>query len=323
MQLDNIKAPVKEELKKFEVHFKNSVKSDIPLLNIVMNYILRTKGKQIRPLFVLLSAKIYGEVNNSTYTAASLIELLHTATLIHDDVVDESYERRGFFSINALWKSKVAVLMGDYLLSKGLLLSMDENETDLLRITTRAVKEMIEGELLQIQKSKKLNIIEDDYFKIIRKKTATLIAACCASGAKSVNMPEEVVNRMWEFGELLGIAFQIKDDLLDYDTNGLTGKPYGNDIKEKKLTLPLIYSLSQSSVYQKSRILKLINKSGKDRQKVRYIIDFVNETGGIEYTTRKMNEYKEKALSLIADVNESEALLALKSLTSFITTRKK
>lgn len=323
MQLDNIKAPVKEELKKFEVHFKNSVKSDIPLLNIVMNYILRTKGKQIRPLFVLLSAKIYGEVNNSTYTAASLIELLHTATLIHDDVVDESYERRGFFSINALWKSKVAVLMGDYLLSKGLLLSMDENETDLLRITTRAVKEMIEGELLQIQKSKKLNIIEDDYFKIIRKKTATLIAACCASGAKSVNMPEELVNRMWEFGELLGIAFQIKDDLLDYDTNGLTGKPYGNDIKEKKLTLPLIYSLSQSSVYQKSRILKLINKSGKDREKVRYIIDFVNETGGIEYTTRKMNEYKDKALSLIADVNESEALLALKSLTSFITTRKK
>lgn len=323
MSLDPIKLPVREELISFQEHFKKSVKSDIPLLNIVMNYILRTKGKQIRPLFVLLSAKVHGEINNSTYTAASLIELLHTATLIHDDVVDESYERRGFFSINALWKSKVAVLIGDYLLSKGLILSMEENEFALLSIVTKAVKEMIEGEMLQIQKVKKLNLNEEDYYKIIRKKTATLIAACCACGAKSVNVPQPQVENMWKFGELLGIAFQIKDDLLDYDTNSFTGKPHGNDIKEKKLTLPLIYSLNNSSNQTSRKILKMINKENRNNEKVKDIIDFVAETGGLEYAKNKMIEHKNQAIELLADLNDCEALNSLKKLSDYITTRKK
>jgi octaprenyl-diphosphate synthase len=323
MHLDLIKSPVKEELKSFQEHFKKSVKSDIPLLNIVLNYILRTKGKQIRPLFVLLSAKIHGEITNSTYTAASLIELLHTATLIHDDVVDEAYERRGFFSINALWKSKVAVLIGDYLLSKGLLLSMDENEVSLLKIVTKAVKEMIEGELLQIQKSKKLNITEEHYFRIIRKKTATLIAACCACGTKSVNRPDAEVEKMWEFGEKLGIAFQIKDDLLDYSTNGITGKAYGNDIKEKKITLPLIYSLQNSPGKSAKKVLTMINKDSRNNEKIRYIIDFVTETGGLQYAESKMNEYKEQAVNLLHGFNESDSLNALIKLSEYITIRKK
>ena len=322
-QLDEIKTPVKSELKIFEKHFRNSVKSDIALLNIIMKYILRTKGKQIRPVFVLLTAKLNGNIKDSTYTAASMIELLHAASLIHDDVVDESYERRGFFSINALWKSKIAVLIGDYLLSKGLLLSLENNEIDLLRIVSDAVREMSEGELLQIQKSRKLNITEAEYFEIIRKKTATLIAACCACGAHSAGADKDTVTNMWEFGQMLGIAFQIKDDLLDYKIKGITGKPSANDIKEKKLTLPLIYSLSKSSTSSGKKILRIINNRNKNTQSINDIIAYVKDSGGIEYAESKMTEYKYKALDLLSAYSSSSALDSIKQLADFVINRTK
>ena len=284
---------------------------------------LKTKGKQLRPLFVFLIAKIHGEISRSTYTAASLIELLHTASLIHDDVVDESYERRGFFSINALWKSKVAVLFGDFLLSKGLLLSVDNNEYELLKIVSNAVREMSEGELMQIHKSRKLNITESEYLEIIRKKTATLIAACCACGAKSVGSEEDTVNKMWEFGELLGIAFQIKDDLLDYENKGLTGKPSGNDIKEKKLTLPLIYSLSKNENSMSNKILRIINKKHKTNQKVNDVIQFVKASGGIQYAEEVMNRYKNDAIKILDNYPESPAIQSIKDLANFVVDRSK
>lgn len=322
-RLEKIKSPVASELKEFERLFRNSVKSDITLLNIIMNYVLRTKGKQIRPLFVMLSAKLHGDIGKSTYTAASLIELLHTATLIHDDVVDESYERRGFFSINALWKSKVAVLIGDFLLSKGLLLSVDNEEFELLKIVSDAVREMSEGELMQIHKSRKLNITEPEYFEIIRKKTATLIAACCACGAQSVGGDKETVSRMWNFGELIGIAFQIKDDLLDYESKGLTGKPSGNDIKEKKITLPLIYSLSISNSSISNKILRIIDKKHKSNQKINDIIQFVKDSGGISYAENIMKNYKEKALDILSDYPETPVLQSVKELSEFVVERLK
>ena len=322
-QLDIIKTPVSAELKSFETKFKNSVVSDISLLNIIMKYILRTKGKQIRPLLVFLIARLHGGVTESTYTAASLIELLHTASLINDDVVDESYERRGFFSINALWKSKVAVLVGDYLLSKGLLLSLENNEYELLRIITRAVQEMSEGELLQIQKSKKLNITEPEYFKIIQKKTATLIAACCACGAKSAEADEDSVNNMWEFGLLLGVAFQIKDDLLDIKNKGITGKPSANDIKEKKLTLPLIYSLGISESSKRKDILRILDRKHKSNSNIDFIINYIKECGGIEYAESKMNEYKSMALKRIENFSDSSVLKSIISLADFVTNRSK
>ena len=323
VELNTIKLPVASELKEFENQFKNNVKSDIKLLNIIINYMLKTKGKQLRPLFVFLIAKIHGEISRSTYTAASLIELLHTASLIHDDVVDESYERRGFFSINALWKSKVAVLFGDFLLSKGLLLSVDNNEYELLKIVSNAVREMSEGELMQIHKSRKLNITESEYLEIIRKKTATLIAACCACGAKSVGSEEDTVNKMWEFGELLGIAFQIKDDLLDYENKGLTGKPSGNDIKEKKLTLPLIYSLSKNENSMSNKILRIINKKHKTNQKVNDVIQFVKASGGIQYAEEVMNRYKNDAIKILDNYPESPAIQSIKDLANFVVDRSK
>lgn len=322
-QLDVIKAPVLSELKNFDKHFRSSIKSNVSLLNIIMNYTLRTKGKQIRPLFVLLTAKLHGNINESTYTAASLIELLHTASLVHDDVVDESYERRGFFSINALWKSKIAVLIGDYLLSKGMLLSIENEEYDLLKIVSDAVREMSEGELLQIQKSRKLNITEAEYFEIIRKKTATLIAACCACGTHSAGADKETVTNMWEFGQALGIAFQIKDDLLDYKSKGLTGKPLANDIKEKKLTLPLIYSLSQSKASSSNKILRLINRGNKNVRNINNIINYVKDNGGIEYAERKMTEFKNKALNFLSGYSPSDALDSIKELSEFIIYRSK
>lgn len=321
--LEKIKAPIKQELKKFNDYFKSSVKSTVPLLNIITNYILRRKGKQMRPLFVFLSAKMLGEINESSYTAASLIELLHTATLIHDDVVDESYERRGFFSINALWKSKVAVLVGDYFLSKGLLLALKNKEFEILQIVSDSVKEISEGELYQIQKSRKLNINEEEYFEIIRKKTATLISACTATGAKSVNCDDHTLQQMKIFGEYTGIAFQIRDDLFDYQNNGLVGKPMGNDIKEKKLTLPLIYSLDKASGSKKRQILRLISKHGKKPDKLTEIIQFVNDHGGIEYSVSKMNHYKELALESIVDLPQSEAKTALIDLVNYSINRKK
>ena len=322
--VSKIKEPIKEEMVKFEPFFRVSMQTKVPLLNVIMNYILRRKGKQMRPMFVFLTSKMLNdEVKSSTYTAASLIELLHTATLIHDDVVDEAYERRGFFSINALWKSKISVLVGDYLLSKGLLLAVDNEEFDLLKIVSVAVREMSEGELLQIQKSRKLNITEDDYYRIIRKKTAALIAACTACGAKSSGMDDEMVEKMRLFGEYTGMAFQIKDDLLDYQNNGAIGKPSGNDIKEKKLTLPIIHVLGNSSNADKKRILSIVGKHNKNKRKVQEVIDFVIEKGGLDYTEQKMNEYKDKALELLDKIPENEAKKSLVELVNYVVTRKK
>ena len=323
LSLDKIKHPVAGELDKFEGYFRASVKTKIPLLNIITNYIIRRKGKRIRPMFVFLTAKLNGSISSSTYTAASLIELLHTATLIHDDVVDESFERRGFFSINALWKSKIAVLVGDYLLAKGLLLAIDNKEYELLNIVSEAVKEMSEGELLQIQKSRTLNITMDEYFEVIRKKTATLIAACTACGAKSVNANDEDIAKLKEFGEYAGISFQIKDDLLDYEKSGLTGKPSGNDIKEKKLTLPLIYALEKSSTSEKRKIKSLIRNHNNNSQKVKEVINFVIQNKGLEFSTQIMNEYKDKAQDILKTFPDNDAKTALKQLLEFTTNRRK
>jgi octaprenyl-diphosphate synthase len=319
--LSAIKTTIAPELKLFETEFKSIMRSRIPLLNIVTNYIIRRKGKQIRPMFVFLTAKLLGNVTPATYIAAALIEILHTATLIHDDVVDDTHERRGFLSINAIWKSKIAVLVGDYLLSRGLLLAINNKQYELLDIVSSAVKEMSEGELLQIQKSRKLNLTEEQYYEIIRKKTAALIASCTACGAKSVSVSEETVNRMWKFGEYIGMAFQIKDDLLDYHDRNIIGKPTGNDIKEKKLTLPLIYGLSHNNKADSKRILKLISNNHKNSKKIKEVIEFVRRNGGIEYSQNKMSEYRNKALEIIADYPDSNIKKSLIDLVNFTTTR--
>lgn len=314
--VDIIKAPIKEEMKKFEPYFRSSLKSKVALLDIITRYIVKRKGKQMRPMLVFLSAKLVGEVNQSTYNAASLIELMHTATLIHDDVVDDSHKRRGFFSINALWKNKIAVLIGDYLLSKGLLLAVENKEYDMLELVSDAVREMSEGELLQIEKSRKLDISEDVYFEIIRKKTATLIAACAATGSKSTGADDATVQNLKKFGEYLGIAFQIKDDLFDYNLNGDVGKPIGNDLKEKKMTLPLIYSLNNCNKSEKRAIFKIIKSKNKKSSKIKEVQQFVKEKGGIDYTRQKMNEYKDKALEILYSFQDNEAK---KSLLEFVT----
>ena len=318
-----IRAPIETEMNRFSGYFNTIMKSKVPLLSIITNYILRRKGKQLRPMFVFLTAKLSGKINESSFTAAALIELLHTATLVHDDVVDESFERRGVFSINALWKSKIAVLLGDYLLAKGLLLSVKNKEYEILDIVSFAVKEMSEGELLQIQKSRKLNITEDEYFEIIRKKTAALIAACCASGTKSVTDNPEVINKMKQFGEYIGIAFQIRDDLFDYEKNGLLGKPTGNDIKEKKLTLPLIHALKNTNPAQRSKILRLVRHHNKKTSRVNEVIRFVRDNKGMEYSKEKMNEYKNKALDILNEFPESEAKSSLQKLALYTTSRIK
>lgn len=321
---DKIKAPIKAEMEKFEPFFRSSMQTKVPLLNVIMNYILRNKGKRMRPMFVFLTSKMLkNEIDKPTYIAASLIELLHTATLIHDDVVDEAYERRGVFSINALWKSKISVLAGDYLLSKGLLLAVDNNEYDLLKIVSVSVKEMSEGELLQIQQSRKLSITEDIYYDIIRKKTAALIAACAACGAKSAGADDELVEKMRLFGEYVGMAFQIKDDLLDYQNNGSIGKPSGNDIKEKKLTLPIIHVLKNASGADRKRILSIVKQHNKNKKKVQEVINFVIENGGLEYSTNKMQEYKSKALDILAEMPENESKKALNELVEYVVIRKK
>jgi octaprenyl-diphosphate synthase len=321
-ELDQIREPIKLELKAFEKHFRQSLKSNVPLLDIITNYILRKKGKQMRPAFVLLSARMFGEIGASSYTAASMIELLHTASLIHDDVVDESHERRGFFSINALWKSKIAVLVGDYLLAKGLLVAVANKEYDLLEIVSEAVREMSEGELLQIQKSRKLNISMDDYFEIIRKKTAALIAACTASGAKSAGADADQVEKMRAFGELTGIAFQIKDDLFDYEKNGKIGKPTANDIKEKKMTLPLIYALEVCPASERKAIISIIKHHNRNADRVDEVIDFVKNYGGLIFAEKKMQEYKEKALALLITFEDSDSKKSLISLLEFTISRK-
>jgi len=321
--IKKVKALIELEMKEFEKFFKETVKTKIPLLDIVMNYIIRSKGKQMRPMFVFLTAKLIGEINKSTFTAATLIELMHTATLVHDDVVDNADKRRGFFSINALWKSKIAVLTGDYLLSKGLLIAVKNNEYELLEIVSEAVKEMAEGELLQIEKSRKLDITEETYFDIIYKKTATLIASCMAAGAKSAKASDDEALKLKEFGEYAGIAFQIKDDLFDYQKTNLTGKPTGNDIQEKKMTLPLIYALNNSTKSEKKRILRIIQKYNTNKEKVNEVIEFVKIKGGLEYTEKKMVEYKTKATDVLNHFPNSPSKTALIDMVTYIITRNK
>ena len=321
--LTEIKRPIQSHLEVFEKKFRDSMKSSVPLLDIITRYIIKRKGKQMRPMFVFLSAGICGKINESTYTAASLIELLHTATLVHDDVVDDSNKRRGFFSINALWKNKIAVLVGDYLLSRGLLLSLDNNEFDLLKIVSNATREMSEGELLQIEKARKLDIKEDIYFKIIRKKTASLIASCCASGASSVGSDKDTIEKMKQFGENVGIAFQIKDDLFDYETSNSTGKPNGIDIKEQKMTLPLIYLLNNSGYVEKRKIINIVKNHNNNPEKVAAVINKVNQSGGIEYARSKMKAYHDNALQILDEFPDSESKTSLKKLVDFTIERKK
>src|SRR5687768_5817074 len=289
---------INEELTIFEGKFRESVRSNVPLLDRIMSFIVKRKGKQLRPMFVLLTAKLCGDINESTYRAASLVELLHTATLVHDDVVDESMERRGFFSTYALWKAKVSVLVGDYLLAKGLLLSLDNNDFRILQLLSEAVRLMSEGELLQIEKSRSLNLKEDIYFEIIRNKTASLLASACAAGAYSSTQNEDFAQKMRSFGEKVGIAFQIKDDLFDYGNEDI-GKPTGNDIQEKKMTLPLIYTLNKVDASTKRKMIYTIKNNNKDRKKVQEVINMVIETGGIQYATEKMFRYREDALKIL------------------------
>lgn len=319
--MDFIKNIIGEELNTFEKKFTESVKSQTPLLDRIMKYIIKRKGKQLRPMFVFLSAKLHGPINESTYRAAALVELLHTATLVHDDVVDESLERRGFFSVNAIWKNKIAVLVGDYLLSKGLLLSTDNNDFEHLRILSEAVKLMSEGELLQIEKARNLNLKEDIYFEIIRNKTASLLSSACSVGAWSTSKDAVIGNKMKLFGEKVGIAFQIKDDLFDYGKEDI-GKPTGNDIKEKKLTLPLIYTLNNISNSKKRELIYIIKNENKNTEKVRYVIDTVVETGGITYAAEKMNFYRDEALSILHEFEDNEVRKALEELVRYTTDRK-
>lgn len=322
--VSQIKLPIEYEMELFEKKFLLSMSSKVSLLNRITHYVVNRKGKQMRPMFVFLIAKMSnnGEVNERTYRGASVIELIHTATLVHDDVVDESNKRRGFFSINALWKNKIAVLVGDYLLSKGLLLSIDNDDFDLLKIISVAVKEMSEGELLQIEKARKLDITEEVYYEIIRQKTATLIAACCAMGAQSVNASKEEVETMRKFGELIGMAFQIKDDLFDYGSEKI-GKPTGIDIKEQKMTLPLIYTLNNCSDKEKSWIINSIKNHNKDKKRVKELIAFVKENGGLEYAVSKMKEYQQKALLLIQDYPDSPFKESLVMMVNYVIERKK
>jgi octaprenyl-diphosphate synthase len=311
---------IAEELSIFETKFKTAAKSNIPLLDRIMQYIVKRKGKQLRPMFVLLSAKLTGGINDATYRAASLVELLHTASLVHDDVVDESYERRGFFSAYALWKSKVSVLVGDYLLSKGLLLSLGGGDYRILHILSDAVRKMSEGELLQIEKARGLNLNEEIYFEIIKTKTASLLASACSAGAWSSSENEEHTEKMRQFGEWAGVAFQIKDDLFDYGNDAI-GKPTGNDIKEKKLTLPLIYSLNNAAPAKRRELIYIIKNQNRQKDKVKYVIDYVKDSGGITYGTERMTEYRDKAISLLREFPPSDTRDALEELVNFTTDR--
>jgi octaprenyl-diphosphate synthase len=322
MTVQEIQAPITDEMEKFEVKFKSSMKTTVPLLDKITNYIVKRKGKQMRPMFVFLTAKMCGEMNESSYRAAALIELLHTATLVHDDVVDDSNERRGFFSVNALWKNKIAVLVGDYLLSRGLLLATENKDFRLLEIVSDAVREMSEGELLQIEKARKLDIDEAVYYDIIRKKTASLIASCCACGAASVSKDEDVIKKMHVFGEAVGTAFQIKDDLFDYGFGSNIGKPTGIDIKEKKMTLPLIYALNKASYFEKRRIINIVKNNNNNPKKVAEVIDFVLKSGGIQYAEEKMLEFKNKALTTLQSFPDSDYKNSLIGLVKYTTERK-
>jgi octaprenyl-diphosphate synthase len=321
--LNQIANPVKSELNQFSKLFKESLKSKVGIVDLITKYILKQKGKKIRPLLVLLSAKVVGGVNERTYRGATLVEMLHTATLVHDDVVDGAEKRRGLPSINAVWKNKVAVLMGDYLLSRGLLLSVDGEDFDFLKVVTQTVKRMSEGELLQIKKTQRLNIDEETYFRIISDKTASLLSTCCEIGAMSTSKDEQEIVAMRNFGEYLGIAFQIRDDILDYiGSTNIIGKPLGADIKDKKITLPLIYALEHSNNNEKSEIIKLV-KNGKKKENIEKVIKFVHLKNGIEYANKIAKEYAYKAKDSISIFNSSESKIALETLVDFVVERKK
>ncbi len=313
---------INQEIKQFEKLFKDAVKSDVPLLDRILKYIVKTKGKQLRPMFVLLSAKLCGQITDVSYRAASLVELLHTATLVHDDVVDEASHRRGVFSVYALWKNKASVLVGDYLLAKGLLLSLENKDFKILEILADAVKKMSEGELLQLEKSRLLNIKEEDYFKIIRNKTASLLASACSAGAYSASGDLDITEKLRLFGEYTGIAFQIKDDLFDYGTDDI-GKPTGNDIKEKKLTLPLIYTLQQVSRNHRSELIYVLKNKNKKRKDIDFVIEQVKLNGGIQYAEMMMESYKKKAIDLLLEFPNSEVRTTLIEMVKFTTERKK
>ncbi|CAG4993806.1 All-trans-nonaprenyl-diphosphate synthase (geranyl-diphosphate specific) [Dyadobacter sp. CECT 9275] len=322
LSIKEIQIPIADEMKAFEQKFRQFMKSEVMLLDQIMNYIVRRKGKQLRPMFVFLSAGVCGKVEESSYRGAALIELLHTATLVHDDVVDDSGYRRGFFSVNALWKNKIAVLVGDYLLSRGLLLSVDNEEFDLLKIVSTAVRELSEGELLQMEKARRLDINEEVYYQIIRQKTASLIASCCAVGACSVGASAEVVAKMHAFGEKVGMAFQIKDDLFDYGDDEI-GKPLGIDIKEKKMTLPLIYALNKAAWLEKRRIINIIRNESHKPKKVSEVIAFVKESGGLKYAQEVMQRYVEEARALLYEFVDSPHRQSLEQLVQYTIERTK
>jgi octaprenyl-diphosphate synthase len=322
-ELDQIKTPIQFEMDAFEPKFRSYMASKVALLDRITYYIIKRKGKQLRPMLVFLTAKMLGAINESTYRGAALIELMHTATLVHDDVVDDSNKRRGFFSLNALWKNKVAVLVGDYLLSRVLLLSVEHKEYTLLELVSTAVRDMSEGELLQIEKARRLDITEEVYFDIIKKKTASLIASCCGVGAASVITDEEQIAKMRDFGEHLGIAFQIKDDLFDYEEEAKTGKPSGIDIKEQKMTLPLIYALQNSSKTEKRFMINVVKRHNRNRKKVVEVMNMVKSSGGIEYAKQRMEEHYNKALDILASFPDNEASQALKKLSAYVIARSK
>jgi octaprenyl-diphosphate synthase len=321
LKLDDIKAPVAREMEEFEQKFRASMKTKVMLLDKIMTYIVKRKGKQIRPMFVFLSAGSCGGITEATYRGAALIELLHTASLVHDDVVDEANYRRGFFSINALWKNKIAVLVGDFLLSRGLILSLENKDFEMLGLVTAAVKEMSEGELLQFEKARQLDITEDVYYEVIRQKTASLIASCCAVGASSAGVENGQVDKMRKLGESVGMAFQIKDDLFDYGEEEI-GKPLGIDIKEKKMTLPLIYALSKASWLEKRRIINMVRNESEKPKKVKEVIRFVKDAGGLEYATRAMERFYKQALEMIETLPDSTYTRSLAQLVQFTIERK-
>ena len=322
MHIDEIMAPIENEMKEFDIHFSSQLKSKVPLIDKITNYIIKRKGKQLRPMFLFLTAKMLGEITHKTYQAASLVELLHTATLVHDDVVDDANERRGFFSINALWKNKIAVLVGDYMLSRILLLSIENKNIRVLEIVARAVREMSEGVLLQIEKARTLDITEEIYFEVIRKKTASLIATVCEAASASVDR-EDQANNMREFGELVGLAFQIKDDLFDYGTGEDIGKPTGLDIRERKMTLPLIYALKNADKKTKRDLIYIIKNKNEERKEVEKAVLIVKNSGGLAYASDKMHELKNKALLLLKDIPNSEAKTALIGLVNYTIERTK
>jgi len=320
--IKSIQAPIADELILFNKKFKGYLKSSVPLLDRITSYMVKKKGKQMRPMFVLLSSKLFGEVTHEVYRSASLVELLHTATLIHDDIVDDSMKRRGLFSINALWKNKVAVLVGDFILSKGMLLALENEDFKQLKIVSRAVKEMSEGELLQIEKTRNLNLDESVYFEIIRGKTASLIASCCANGAAANTDDQAMIDKMWAFGEALGIAFQIKDDLLDFGNSDI-GKPKGIDIKEKKMTLPIIYMINNANASLRRKYINTIKRYNNDNDKVSWLIDEVHKSGGIEYSKEKMQAYKQEAIAILNSFEDSMAKQSLLDLVEYTIERKK